>query len=119
MQIQVCINHYLLGKMEIYNLRNSDFIPNGKNFVLIVYDISDDKKRLKFSKRLLAYGFRVQKSAFEAFISNSKYNKLIKFISKMEICKTDSIRIYKFNGYGEVTYFGDCTKIPNQDVIVI
>ena len=41
-------------------------------FVLIIYDIVDNKKRIKLSKMLLGYGFRIQKSAFEAIIPKRK-----------------------------------------------
>ena len=41
---------------------------NDKVFVLIIYDIVDNKRRLKLAKFLAGYGFRVQKSAFEAEI---------------------------------------------------
>ena len=36
---------------------------NDKVFVLIIYDIVENKKRVKLSKLLLGYGFRIQKSA--------------------------------------------------------
>ena len=42
-------------------------------FVLIIYDIVDNKKRFAFAKKLNGYGFRVQKSAFEAMITESLY----------------------------------------------
>ena len=49
--------------------------------MLIIYDIVDNSKRIKFSKYLQGYGNRVQKSAFEANISRKKYEKLINEIS--------------------------------------
>lgn len=39
-----------------------------KVFVLIIYDIVDNKRRTKLAKYLQGFGFRVQKSAFEAVI---------------------------------------------------
>ena len=42
-----------------------------KLYVLIIYDIVDNKKRLAFAKKLNGYGFRVQKSAFEAMITEN------------------------------------------------
>ncbi|NLW36114.1 MAG: CRISPR-associated endonuclease Cas2, partial [Syntrophorhabdus aromaticivorans] len=40
-----------------------------KRFVVIAYDISDDKKRLEISDLLITYGIRVNKSVFECFVS--------------------------------------------------
>ena len=42
-----------------------------KAYVLIIYDIVDNAKRVRLAKFLQGYGFRVQKSAFEALISFS------------------------------------------------
>lgn len=37
--------------------------------VLVIYDIPDDKRRNKLATFLEGYGRRVQKSAFECFLS--------------------------------------------------
>ena len=37
--------------------------------VLVIYDITDDKRRTKMVRCLERYGVRVQKSAFEAFLT--------------------------------------------------
>ena len=65
-----------------------------KAYVLIIYDIVDNSRRTKLAKFLQGYGFRVQKSAFEALISHSLYTKLLREIEKF-VTKEDSIRIYK------------------------
>jgi len=39
---------------------------NTKSFVVIAYDITDDKRRRKLAKFLEGYGDRVQYSVFEA-----------------------------------------------------
>ena len=54
---------------ENYFFHIDENIESDKVFVLIIYDITDNKKRLKLSKLLLGYGFRIQKSAFEAMIT--------------------------------------------------
>lgn len=76
-----------------------------KVFVLIIYDIKSNKKRLKLSKILLGYGFRIQKSAFEAVITVKKYKELLDRLSQFG-SEEDSIRIYKIIGKGQVTSFG-------------
>ena len=45
-------------------------------FILISYDISDDKKRTRLAKRLKDFGPRVQKSVFEADVKTEELNKL-------------------------------------------
>lgn len=70
-----------------------------KAYVLIIYDIVDNAKRVRLAKFLQGYGFRVQKSAFEALISFSLYNKLLREIG-VYVDEEDSIRIYKIVGQG-------------------
>ena len=71
-----------------------------KAYVLIIYDIVDNAKRVRLAKFLQGYGFRVQKSAFEALISFSLYNKLLREIG-VYVDEEDSIRIYKIVGQGQ------------------
>ena len=90
-----------------------------KLYVLIIYDIVDNKKRLAFSKKLNGYGFRVQKSAFEAMITENLYRKLIDEISKLIDKELDSVRVYKIRGSGEVNLFGVSSAIADEEVIFI
>ena len=90
-----------------------------KLFVLIIYDIVDNKRRVKFAKKMSGYGFRVQKSAFEALIDESLYQKLQREIPRLIQPKEDIVRIYRMTGYGEVKLFGVNSKIEAEDVIII
>ena len=69
--------------MENYFWNTEETQSVKKLYVLIIYDIVDNKKRLAFAKKLNGYGFRVQKSAFEAMITESLYRKLIDEIPRM------------------------------------
>lgn len=89
-----------------------------KVFVLIIYDIVDNKRRLKLAKLLQGYGFRIQKSAFEATISKKKYHELIERLPAYA-AKTDSIKVYKIIGKGQVTSFGMSMDVQSEDIIVI
>ena len=89
-----------------------------KAYVLIIYDIVDNAKRVRLAKFLQGYGFRVQKSAFEALISFSLYNKLLREIG-VYVDEEDSIRIYKIIGQGQVTVLGKNDKPENDDCIII
>jgi CRISPR-associated protein Cas2 len=97
---------------------SEDARHSNKVFVLIIYDIEDNKRRLKLSKLLLGYGFRIQKSAFEAVISYRKYKELLSKLPKYA-SKNDSIRVYKIIGKGQVTSFGKQMNNEQDDIIVI
>ena len=73
---------------------------------------------MKFAKKMNGYGFRVQKSAFEAMISESLYRRLLQEIPAMIDSSNDSIRVYKIHGYGEVSLFGENIRLKNEEVMV-
>ena len=91
---------------------------NDKVFVLIIYDIVDNAKRVKLSKLLLGYGFRIQKSAFEAVITKKKYKELLERLPAYTSSE-DSIRVYKIIGKGQVVSFGKETEHEIDDIIVV
>lgn len=91
---------------------------NDKVFVLIIYDIAENKTRVKLAKMLLGYGFRIQKSAFEAVITKKKYRELLERLPAYT-SSVDSIRVYKIIGKGQVVTFGRAEEYENEDVIVI
>lgn len=82
-------------------------------FILISYDIVDDKKRTKVSKFLENYGTRVQYSVFECLISKEQLETIKKETKKIIDLSTDSIRFYslcdsclkkvEITGTGEIT----------------
>ena len=89
-----------------------------KHFVLIIYDISDNKRRNKMVKVLNSYGFRVQKSAFEAMLRPDKYKKLLVDIANIPD-SSDSIRVYKIQGTGTVEVFGEQFSIEDEETVII
>ena len=95
-------------------------IPTGdrKKFILVIYDIIDNKKRVKLAKVLLGYGFRIQKSCFEAELIQNKYEKLVKELQCFGD-EEDSIRIYSFHDRGQVTVIGKEEYTEIEDIIVI
>lgn len=80
---------------EDYYFQISDELESDKEFVLIIYDIVDNRKRVKLAKLLSGYGKRVQKSAFEAMLTTQRYNKLIEEIPRYIDKTEDNVRIYK------------------------
>jgi len=87
--------------------------------VLVIYDIVCNKRRVKLAKLMESFGFRVQKSAFEADLSESKYEKMIRLIKKHIHHTEDSVRIYKIQGTGQVTIFGDDSSFHLETTIII
>jgi len=62
-------------------------------YVLIAYDISNNKRRTKVSDFLSGYGSRVNYSVFEVIISKPKFKILISKVEEMTK-KEDNIRFY-------------------------
>ena len=104
--------------MENYFWNMQEIHPVKKMYILIIYDIVNNKRRYRFAKKIKGYGFRVQRSAFEAFVSDRLYLKLMKEVPKIIDSESDSVRIYRI-GYEEVQLFGKNIKIQDRDVIIV
>ncbi len=63
-------------------------------YLLIVYDIADDKRRYKVEKVLSSYGKRVNYSVFEVETDMVKHRKLVALLEENSNKKEDHIRIY-------------------------
>ena len=89
-----------------------------KSLVLVIYDIIENKRRSRLVKILEGYGFRVQKSAFEARLSERQYQKLLSAVENFAL-EEDNIRIYKINGQGEIRSFGIQQDEFENEVLII
>lgn len=65
-----------------------------KQFIVISYDISDDKRRRKVMKTLEDYGTRVQYSVFECRLLPAELNRLRKLLRPHVHPTEDNIRFY-------------------------
>ncbi len=63
-------------------------------FVVIAYDITDDKRRLTLARELLNFGYRVQYSVFEAVLERPTIQTLQTRIKEIIDQEEDSVRIY-------------------------
>jgi CRISPR-associated protein Cas2 len=63
-------------------------------FVVVSYDISEDKRRTKIHSILKSYGQWVQFSIFECELSQTQYAKLRSRLAKQIKPQEDSIRFY-------------------------
>lgn len=89
--------------------------------ILISYDISNDKKRSKFSKYISKFGHRVQYSVYEIENSNRILDNIVADINNKfmkEFDQTDSIYIYKMNSSCEVLKYGYAVN-EDSDVIIV
>ncbi len=62
--------------------------------VLVIYDIPNNKRRTKLATFLEGYGRRVQKSAFECFLSLEDMKKLHTKIARRVKPEEDNVRLY-------------------------
>lgn len=63
-------------------------------FILVSYDVVDDRRRLKVAKVLTDYGRRVQKSVFECDLDERRYLKLKQALDGLIDHEEDSVRYY-------------------------
>ena len=85
--------------------------------ILLIYDISDNKKRNQFAKLMESYGIRVQKSAFEMCLSHALYRMLLSQLDKMIDQETDDVRIYALNE-NTLKYGKNYDEIIRADIII-
>jgi CRISPR-associated protein Cas2 len=67
---------------------------SNRQFVLVVYDISDDRRRTRLHDRLLDYGSPVQYSVFECLLSARELARLRRMVKKVTRPRLDDVRYY-------------------------
>jgi len=65
-----------------------------KGFYVVVYDISDDRRRTRLHKRLLDYGSPVQYSVFECLVDARGLEQMQQMILRTIKPRQDQVRIY-------------------------
>jgi CRISPR-associated protein Cas2 len=63
-------------------------------FIVIAYDIPDNKRRTRLHKLLRRYGDAVQFSVFECLISDAQFDELRQGVAKIIIEGEDDVRYY-------------------------
>lgn len=63
-------------------------------FMIVTYDIVDDRKRLQIAKLMKNFGERVQKSVFECRLDDRRFLKMKQEIEKIIDWEEDSVRYY-------------------------
>jgi CRISPR-associated protein Cas2 len=65
-----------------------------KQFVVVVYDISNDRRRTKLHNALLNYGTPVQYSVFECLLDDEGLAHMKRAIGKVIRPRVDRVRYY-------------------------
>jgi CRISPR-associated protein Cas2 len=90
-------------------------------FIVVSYDIVDNRRRLRVAKVLVNYGHRVQKSVFECQVDDFHYLQLRKKIDKLIDMEQDSVRYYflcaRCQGNVEVSGWGVVRE--DEEVMVV
>jgi len=85
---------------------------------LVIYDISSDIQRKKLAAYLDGYGSRIQKSAYEMHLSETKVKKLMKGMPRF--CKKgDNIRLYEIPDKSDIMNWGDERSTNSDDVVIV
>lgn len=63
-------------------------------FIVIAYDVTDDRRRARLHKKLKSYGKPVQYSVFECILSPKILAKMKKMVSKEIKTDEDLVRYY-------------------------
>jgi CRISPR-associated protein Cas2 len=63
-------------------------------FVVVSYDIPDNKRRTKVMKTLKNYGAHVQYSVFECELKDTAYKRMRAALEKLVSSKDDGVRFY-------------------------
>ena len=102
----LCMNQLLFDDEEYY-FQITDELESDRQFILIIYDIVDNKRRTKFAK------------LFEAMLSEKNYYKLIDQIpAYIDRNGEDSVRVYKITGKGKVKSWG-IEPVSEEEIILV
>lgn len=63
-------------------------------FLVVAYDIADDKRRLKVMKMLEGYGQHVQESVFECDLRPAVYREMSQRLARLIDHGMDNVRLY-------------------------
>jgi CRISPR-associated protein Cas2 len=66
-----------------------------KTFVVVAYDISNDRRRTRLHQRLLDYGQPVQFSVFECLLDAAQLKKMKAMVRKTIRPRLDHVRYYR------------------------
>ena len=90
-------------------------------FVVVSYDIRNDRRRNRVARVLLDYGSRVQYSVFECRIEPKHFARMHDRLKKEIDEAQDQVRFYQLcqNCIKTVTFLGHGEIEPEPDVLIV
>jgi len=90
-------------------------------YVVVAYDIVDDRRRTRLAKTLKDYGWRVQKSVFECRLDDRMFLKMKNRVEKTIDHEEDSVRYYFLckRCEGDIAVSGLGAVHEEEDVIIV
>lgn len=80
---------------DIAGQPNGESVPGRKLFLVVCYDISDDKRRARLYRKLKKYGIGVQFSVFECLLTRSRIAEMKKMVKEtIKPKQGDRVRYY-------------------------
>lgn len=91
-----------------------------KNFVVVAYDVADNRRRGKVVKILEKVGVRINYSVFECMLTDAQYEKLRTDIGKKINVKEDRVAYYPvcLDCYTHIIYQPD-KQVSHRTITVI
>jgi len=90
-------------------------------FVIVSYDIADDRRRNRLAKALGVFGDRVQFSVFECNLEKGEYERMLKRLKRLIDETTDSVRVYSQcrTCKSRIEIIGQGTVTEDPDIIIV
>ncbi|HQI83420.1 MAG TPA: CRISPR-associated endonuclease Cas2 [Anaerolineae bacterium] len=90
-------------------------------FVVVSYDIPQDKRRRKVMKTLEGFGTRVQYSVFECRLKPQDLNKLYARLKALIVEKEDDVRFYLLceQCVPRIGTLGRATVTPTMEYVIV
>lgn len=89
-------------------------------YVVVAYDVRDDRRRLRLSRLLCGYGERLQYSVFECRVSRVQYVTLREQVKEIVDSEVDRVFFYLLCGAcrERVERLGGTGPLPEDAVII-
>ena len=87
--------------------------------VLVIYDITDNRRRNHFAKKMNSYGCRVQRSAFELTVTKTRLKGLLQEIPCMIKSTEDNVRVYELTERSLAHCLGVAKPNVYEEVMIV
>lgn len=86
-------------------------------YLVLAYDIVEDKRRQRLFKRLHRFLQPVQKSVFEGELADARYPALTRLVEQQIDPETDSVRIYQLGKHAQALtqHFGCSLVVQTEE----